>query len=170
MRQLTSLVFLCLFSLRLLEMNVCAAFAEAPNTPKIIFGTARDGNRELYFMNPDGSEQVNITNHRADDVSGTWSPTGEQILFASDRDRKEDWDLYLMDADGHNVRPIFEKSAARSTPTWSPDGTHIAYTRTVGGCGTSTLPQVMGKAKSKWRLVVLLLGPRMAAKSPTSSA
>ena len=131
----STLVFLCLFSLGLLGMNVCVVFAKAPDTAKILFGTYRGGNRELYLMNPDGSEQVNITNNRADDISGTWSPTGEQILFASDRDRGESWDLYLMDADGENVRPVFEKSAARRHPAWSPDGKQIAYTRTVGGVG-----------------------------------
>ena len=129
----TLLLLSYIVSFKLLCLSVCGVFAKAPDTAKIMFGTYRGGNRELYLMNPDGSEQVNITNHRADDVSGTWSPTGEQILFASDRDRKEDWDLYLMDADGRNVRSVFEKSAARSTPTWSPDSTHIAYTRTVGG-------------------------------------
>ena len=87
MRRLT-LVFLCLLSLGLLEMNVCVAFPKAPRQ----FGTYRGENRELYLMNPDGSEQVNITNNRADDISGRWSPTGEQILFASDRDRGEGWD------------------------------------------------------------------------------
>ena len=148
MRRLT-LVLLCLFSLGLLEMNMGIAFAEAPNMPKIIFGTSRDGNRELYLMNPDGSEQVNITNHRADDVGGTWSPTGEQILFASDRDRGEGWDLYLMDADGKNVQPVFEKSAARSHPTWSPDGTYIAYRRIVGGVGYVYIATSDGKNEER---------------------
>ena len=123
---------LSVLSVVLLYTSVCLVFAKVPDTPKIIFGTYRDGNRELYLMNPDGSEPINITNHRADDVSGAWSPTGKQILFASDRDRfLGSWDLYLMDADGENVRPVFEKSAARMDPTWSPDGKHIAYTRTV---------------------------------------
>ncbi|MCY3723946.1 MAG: hypothetical protein OXG97_17140 [Candidatus Poribacteria bacterium] len=132
MRRLT-LVFLSLFSLGLIETSVCIVFGEVSDTAKIMFGTYRDGNRELYLMNPDGSKQVNITNHRADDVSGTWSPTGDQILFASNRDQGEGWDLYLMDADGKNVHPVFEKPAIRSTPTWSPDGKQIAYMRTVRG-------------------------------------
>ena len=126
---------LSLISVVMFAVSVCSVFAKAPDTPKIIFGTHREeGNREIYLMNPDGSEPMNLTNHRADDVSGTWSPTGEQILFASDRDRAfGSWDLYLVDADGQNVRPVFEKSAARSDPTWSPDGTQIAYRRTVRG-------------------------------------
>ena len=78
-------------------------------------------------MNPDGSQQVNITNHRADDRDPTWSPTGHQVLFSSDRVRARD--LYLMDADGANVRRVFPKAAEREHPTWSPDGKQIAYQR-----------------------------------------
>jgi Tol biopolymer transport system component len=104
--------------------------AKAPITAKIVFASGRDGNREIYLMNPDGTQQVNISRDKADDVSPIWSPTGEQILFASDRDRfLGSWDLYLMDPDGKNVRSVFEKSADRGSPTWSPDGKQIAYSR-----------------------------------------
>lgn len=131
------LFVLSLISIVMLSANLCSVFAKAPDTPKIIFGTHREeGNRELYLMNPDGSEPVNLTHNRADDISGTWSPTGEQILFASDRDRSfGSWDLYLMDADGKNVRPVFGKSEERRHPEWSPDGTQIAYTRFDAGVG-----------------------------------
>ena len=116
----------------LLVLNVSPStlFAQAPTTPKILFTSARDGNYEVYSMNPDGSEQINLTRHRANDMDAVWSPTGEQILFVSDRDGNrffEDRDLYLMNADGSNVRRVFKKEASRDSPTWSPDGTRIAY-------------------------------------------
>lgn len=84
------------------------------------------------MMNPDGSEQVNLTQHPDGDRNAVWSPTGEQILFASDRRRKHVWDLYLMDADGANVRRIFKKKVegSRDRPTWSPDGKRFAYNYT----------------------------------------
>ena len=56
-------------------------FAKAPTTPKILFNSLRDGNSEVYIMNPDGSEQVNLTRHRAQDRDAVWSPTGEQNPF-----------------------------------------------------------------------------------------
>ena len=78
-------------------------------------------------MNPDGSEQVNLTQHRASDTSPVWSPTGEQILFVSDRGGNKD--LYLMNADGTNARKVFQKLVGRENPTWSPDGKQLAYHR-----------------------------------------
>ena len=146
------LFVLSLISVVMLTVSVCLVFAKAPDTPKIIFGTHREeeGNRELYLMNPDGTEQVNITNNRADDVSGTWSPTGEQILFASDRDRGfGSWDLYLMDADGKNVQPVFGKSEERRHPEWSPDGTQIAYKRYDAGVGYIYIATSDGKNEER---------------------
>jgi Tol biopolymer transport system component len=119
-----------LLSLTLMFSNISNIRAKAPATAKIVFAANRDGNRDIYIMNPDGTQQVNLTKHKADDVGPVFSPTGDQILFASDRDRfLGSWDLYLMDPDGKNVRSVFEKSADRGSPTWSPDGKQIAYSR-----------------------------------------
>ena len=114
----------------LLCLKVCAAFAKAPDTAKIVFAkSGAQKTRDIYLMNPDGSEKVNLTNHRADDISPVWSPTGEHILFASNREHKAPgtWDLYLMEPDGSNVRKVFDKFALRNAPVWSPDGKRIAY-------------------------------------------
>lgn len=117
-------------SAALLCVSILPVLAKVPATAKIVFTSSRDNNREIYIMNPDGSGQVRLTHHRADDAMPTWSPTGEQILFASDRDRfRLSRDLYLMDPDGKNVRRVFGKSEDRSGATWSPDGKQIAYRR-----------------------------------------
>ena len=100
-------------------------WAKAPTTAKIVFMSKRDGNAEIYIMNPDGSEQVNLTRDPAADYTPVWSPNGKHILFSSDRDGI--FDLYLMDADGTNVRKVFANSKYRWEPTWSPDGKRIAY-------------------------------------------
>ncbi len=113
-----------ILSLMLLCANICSVFAKAPTTSKILFTSTRDGNREVYSMNPDGSEQVNLTQHPAEDLEAIWSPTGEQILFVSDRGGVRD--LYLMDVDGANVRRVFKKETYRESPTWSPNGKQIA--------------------------------------------
>ena len=106
-----------------------AVLAKAPETAKIVFTSGRNpiGKRDIYLMNPDGSDPRNLTPNFADDFDPVWSPTGEAILFVSDRDGFRD--LYLMDADGGNVRRVFKEKAHRESPAWSPDGRWIAYTR-----------------------------------------
>ena len=106
-----------------------AVLAKAPETAKIVFTSGRNpiGKRDIYLMNPDGSDPRNLTPNFADDFDPVWSPTGEAILFVSDRDGFRD--LYLMDADGGNVRRVFQEKAHRESPAWSPDGRWIVFTR-----------------------------------------
>ena len=41
---------------------------------KIAFDTNRDGNEEIYVMNPDGTGQTRLTNDPASDFEPAWSP------------------------------------------------------------------------------------------------
>ncbi len=89
-----------------------------------------DGNAEIFVINEDGSDPVNLSNHPAYDGMPRWTTDGTQILFASNRDagQEEDGnDVYIMDADGTNVRRITTDSAGYAFPTLSPDGEMIAF-------------------------------------------
>ena len=122
------------------------------------------------MMNPDGSEQVNLTQHRATDLGAVWSPSGEQILFVSDRQGTRVRDLYLMDPDGKNVRRVFKKKTTdwRGNATWSPDGKHFAYwladwDRLKFGLYLGTFGEEMPNTSG---ILIPLRGLRMVQKSP----
>ena len=105
--------------------SVSTAWARAPRTAKIAYTSIQNDNAEIYVMNPDGSDQVNLTRNEATDFDPAWSPNGEEILFVSDRDGIPD--LYLMRADGSRVRKVFGNPEFRADPVWSPDGRKIVY-------------------------------------------
>src|SRR5262245_61999986 len=56
-----------------------------PAAAKIAFVSERDGNSEIYAANEDGTGQVRVTYHGAQDVTPAWSPDGNRLAFASDR-------------------------------------------------------------------------------------
>lgn len=94
------------------------------------------GNSEVFVMNRDGSNPVNLTSHSAYDGWPAWSPDGRRIAFASDREASGVWHIYVMDADGSHVRrvtPADPEDGYFTKPAWSPDGTSILCTRTKDG-------------------------------------
>ena len=126
---------LCCVSLALVFTHVDRVCAKAPESAKIVYTSEtvnikQKGNSDIYLMNPDGTGQIKLTRHPASDSQPVWSPTGEKILFTSNRDGISD--LFLMNADGTNVQQVFQKLANRRHGTWAPDGKRIAYYRVDG--------------------------------------
>ena len=103
--------------------------ATAPKAGKIAFASNRSGSWDIWTMNPDGSNPMNLTRDAAIDLHAAWSPSGEQILFVSFREEGKESSLYLMDADGNNIRKVLDNWYSRSPATWSPDGKQIAAVR-----------------------------------------
>ena len=95
---------------------------------KIAFRSNRDGNpsnNEIYVMNADGTNQINLTNNPASDDEPAFSPDGSQIAFYSDRDGN--FEIYVMNADGTNQTRLTNNAANDFSPAFSPDGNKIAF-------------------------------------------
>lgn len=94
------------------------------------------GNSEVFIANRDGSEAYNLSNHPAYDGWPAWSPDGNKIAFASDRERKDNWQIYVINLDGSGLTRLTEfdaQGAEFAKPQWSPDGKKIICTRTKDG-------------------------------------
>jgi Tol biopolymer transport system component/putative intracellular protease/amidase len=81
--------------------------------------------REIYVMDADGGNPRNLTQNDTDDVSSSWSPDSQQIMFASNRDG--DNEIYVMNSDGSQVRQLTDNDAEDFMPAWSPISSQIAF-------------------------------------------
>jgi Tol biopolymer transport system component len=103
--------------------------------------------REIYTMNPDGSDQQRLTTFEAGsggcNTDPAYSPDGTKILFVRHAFRSPEveseggdfncqryvtGDIWVMNADG-SAQTQVTSEARDSDPSWSPDGTKILFRR-----------------------------------------
>ena len=87
----------------------------SPDGTQIAFRSERDGNREIYLMQADGSGQTNLTlAPDAEDTFPVWAPDGEWIAFSTER--ADGPGVYLIRADGSGLTFLTEGAM----PGWGP--------------------------------------------------
>jgi TolB protein len=100
-------------------------------------GYRNDGRRLEVVSMVDGSRTLIAKKS----YSGSWSPDGQSIVFASDRTGNGEvcpvddgcrtaGDIFIADADGGNQRPLLSTRAEEANPAWSPDGERILFSGT----------------------------------------
>jgi Tol biopolymer transport system component len=92
---------------------------------QIVFRSTRDGNKELYLMNADGTNVRQITHDPSGDTMPAISPRGDLVAFASRGFR-----LYLQSLkNGGPDGParILEDYAPTVHPRFSPDGKWVVF-------------------------------------------
>ena len=97
----------------------------SPDGRHIAFVSERDGNREIYVMDSDGSNPRRLTDDPAADFSPSFSPDGRHIAFVSERDGNSE--IYVMGSDGSNPIRLTHHPAYDFSPSFSPDGRHIVF-------------------------------------------
>ena len=94
--------------------------------PRIVFESNHNGNWDIYAIDVNGKNLLQLTDSPADDRSPACSPDGRMIAFTSMRHGPPD--LYVMDSNGSNVVRLTNGNWNEIDPFWSPDGAKIAVT------------------------------------------
>ncbi len=105
----------------------------SPDGSKIImsYTDPNIGNSEIYILDLKTRISTRITNNSAIDVSASFSPSGKEIVFNSDRSGRRH--LYVTDLKNRDVKRISREKGSYYTPVWSPRGDMIAFTKQEGG-------------------------------------
>ncbi len=73
-------------------------------------------NSDIYVMDADGKNPVNLTRNPTGNFDPSWSPDETKIVFASNRDGN--YEIYVMNADGSHIVRLTTHPAADSSPVW----------------------------------------------------
>jgi WD40 repeat protein len=110
-------------------------------TSRIAFTSERNGNREIYTMNQEGSDLWRLTDNPAADENPAWSPAWTRVAFQSNRNGN--WDIFTVKStcdprqpetsDICDLRQLTADKADDMLPAWSPDGRSIAFVSSRDG-------------------------------------
>lgn len=134
------------------EATVC------PVTGRIVFTSVRDGDIELYSMEPDGSDVTRLTNRLGYDGGAFYSHDGSKIVqrsgFPKTQEEIEEYTMLLargyvrpakmeitvLDRDGSNFRQITNNGMANFAPYWHPDNERILFSSSMNSDPKSRAP------------------------------
>lgn len=105
--------------------------AWSPDGQRIAFDRLATPNaRQIFVMDPDGTNLAQLTDLPGGAAHPSWSPDGRTIAFQWQTSGGED--LYLIEADGSRLRRLTNLIAYAESPAWSPDGNWIAFVHSEG--------------------------------------
>ena len=126
--------FLCLLGLCFVVIGKSQSSAISPGNQKterspsssvppgkIVFSALKDGNWDLWLVNPDGTNPVQLTKTPFDERSPSVSHDGNRILYST-----SEGNLRLMDANGHSDKKVLLPDGYYGNPVWV-DETKILY-------------------------------------------
>ena len=94
--------------------------------PPIFFESDRDGNLEIYSIDPSGEHESNFTNSGQNEFNPVVSPDRRSVAFLSGSENQNH--IEVMTVSASERVPVTQGNFRHTDITWSPDNDRIAYT------------------------------------------
>ena len=111
-----------------------ASPAWSPNSEHVAFVTTHAGSADIWKFSVAGAALSPLVQHSGADVDPAWSPDGNKLVFASNRDAP-DAELYLLDVPTGGTIRLTTRPGVDAQPCFLPDG-RIVYTAYEGTVST----------------------------------
>jgi Tol biopolymer transport system component len=82
---------------------------------------------------------VPLTSTPGRETEGTFSPDGNQLAFAWNGEKSDNWDVYVKLVGSVEARRLTMDPAPDRFPSWSPDGRQVAFVRTTPDIAAGTI-------------------------------
>jgi TolB protein len=96
-----------------------------PDGKRLVFISVIARKEQLFTMNADTSETVQITHDDADHEDPAWSPDGKKIAYVSITKTEER--IYVMNPDGSEAQALSPVGVRAIHPAWSTDSRRVIY-------------------------------------------
>jgi Tol biopolymer transport system component len=107
--------------------------ALASSNGAVVFGSDRDGEPDLFTIDPSTSAVTKLTTRSgAAELQPAWSPDGGRIVYVRRGGITGRPDLWVMKASGRGRTRVTSTPVPERDPSWSPDGTHLIYAARTG--------------------------------------
>ncbi|MFQ5611700.1 MAG: hypothetical protein ACE5H9_06165 [Anaerolineae bacterium] len=102
-------------------------FVWSPRSDAFVYTSLLPTGQAIVMVEVATNQPAELTSSfNSSTLSPSWSPDGQQLVFASDRDGN--LDLYSIGRDGTGLVNLTNTPAINEGfPEWSPDGAHIAF-------------------------------------------
>ena len=111
---------------------------------KIYFVSDRTGNKEIWSMDYDGSNQKQMTSNHSINIEPAVSPDGSKLAFTSFA--KGTPHIVIMDTATGRTLPFYNQQASlNGSPSFSADGTQLYYSSSASGYTQIYVSDISGR-------------------------
>lgn len=96
-----------------------------PGGTKLAFAQETAGVKNIWIMDADGTNLIQVTDNIDDEQHADWSPDGTKLAFRSNK--AGNYDIWVIDTDGSNQTRVTTTRSNERNPDWHPVDNKIMF-------------------------------------------